>query len=264
MVVEGGPLSAEDTDTTAPAIELLRKLGFGPEQQEWPSSHFGPVLPDVLHQLKRAHQILTSRDFVILDDPLNPLGDGKSWVLKCEPPIQLPNGSDPGRFAQRCLQKEGIKVAARPVLDGETLLIPLWDSGTDSAVVADDFEAVGNKQTASSTFAYSDKEQLAERMDTWNRELLRISRAARAKRHYDEEIARTVFPDFTLWKEIDESKLTTIRRDNLFGQAYQTFGNWEGRFELIGELTGMSFGAAYDVYKKRPSRPKRKKRSRKK
>jgi hypothetical protein len=133
MVVECGPLSAEDTDTSAPAIELLRKLGFGKERQEWPSTFFGPVLPEVLKKLKGAHQILTSRGFVFIDDPLNPLGDGRSWVLKCEPPDKLPNNSDPARLAGECLQAEGIKVAKRPVLDGDTLLIPLWDSGEDSA-----------------------------------------------------------------------------------------------------------------------------------
>jgi len=129
MVVECGPLSAEETDTTAPAIELLRKLGFCDEQQQWPSSLFGPVLPEVLQQLKRAHQILTAKGFVFVGDPLNPVGDGRSWVLRLEPTNKLPKGADFADLADRYLQSEGIKVAAKPIQDGRTLLVALWDSG---------------------------------------------------------------------------------------------------------------------------------------
>jgi hypothetical protein len=136
-------------------------------------------------------------------------------------------------------------------------LIPLGDSWKDSAVLADDFEPVGDKRTAQSSFGYSDNERLGERMGEWNQELRSIARAAQAKRQYNEEIARKAFQHFTLWKAIDDSSLTTLRRGELFGQACQNFGSREGRFQLIGELTGMSLHTAYDIYKRRPSRKKR-------
>jgi hypothetical protein len=260
MVVECGPLSARETDTTAPAIELLRKLGFYKEEQKWPSSSFGPVLPYVLAQLKRAHQILSTRGFVFVGDPLNPLGDGKSWILKCEPPIDLPNESDPTRLAHRCLQNEGISVATRPVLDGDTLLIPLWDSGNESATKVDRTNS-SPRRLHPNKVNQRDNERLGERMGEWDRELRRIAKAARAKRQYNEEDARIAFPDFTLWKAIDDSNVTMLRRRELFGPACQTVGSRDGRFELIGELTAMSPYTAYDIYKLRPSR---KRRSRKK
>jgi hypothetical protein len=105
--------------------------------------------------------------------------------------------------------------------------------------------------------SYSDRERLGERMGEWDRELRRIAKAARAKRQYHEANARVAFPDFTLWKAIDDSNLTPIRRCELFGQACQNVGRQDGRFELIGELTGMSPFTAYDIYKQRPSRKKR-------
>src|SRR5271170_3962109 len=84
---------SDDLGDPTPAIELLQKLGFG-DTEEWPSSSFGPVFPEVLAQLKRAYQILTTRGFRIVDDPLNPLGDGRSWLLRCEPTDKLPNNAD--------------------------------------------------------------------------------------------------------------------------------------------------------------------------
>ena len=130
MVVECGPLSADYTDTTGSAIELLRKVGvLEPEEQEWPSSSFGPVLPDVLERLKQARSILTAGGFLVVDDPLNPLGDGKGWVLRCEPTHKLSASADLADVVDHCLQAEGVKVAARPVRDGRAVLVALWDSG---------------------------------------------------------------------------------------------------------------------------------------
>ncbi len=108
-----------------------------------------------------------------------------------------------------------------------------------------------------SPVSYSDNERLGERMGEWDKELRRISTAARAKRQYNEESARMAFPDFTLWKALDDSNLTALRRCELFGQRCQNVGSQDGRFQLIGELTGISPFTAYDIYKRRPSRKKR-------
>ncbi|MGB9256166.1 MAG: hypothetical protein WCC25_15110, partial [Candidatus Korobacteraceae bacterium] len=110
-------------------IRLLQTLGFSAEGREWPSSFFGPVLPDVLTDLKRAHQILTTMGFRIVDDPVNPLGDGRGWVLICELTDKLPDNIEPADLADQYLASKGIKVAARPVWDNGTLLVSLWGSG---------------------------------------------------------------------------------------------------------------------------------------
>jgi hypothetical protein len=129
IVVESGPLSAEDTDTTGAAVEMLQKLGLGVEEPEWPTPPFGPVLPSVLKQLKRARQGLVTKGFLVISDPVNPSGDGKSWVLRFEPTDKLPKDADFAELADLCLQSEGLAVAAKPVQDGRTFLVALWDSG---------------------------------------------------------------------------------------------------------------------------------------
>ena len=134
IIVDSGPLSAEDTDTTSAAVGLLQKLGFIERTPEWPSHGFGPVLPNVLEELKRAYRILTTTGFEVIGDPLNPLGDGRSWVLRCEPTRSLPDNCDIADLAYRCLLAEGIKVAVKPVWDKNTLLVALWESaGADTS-----------------------------------------------------------------------------------------------------------------------------------
>ena len=107
-------------------MQLLEKLGFIGEtpEPEWP-----PVLPSVLEELKRARRTLTETGFKVIGDPLNPLGDGRSWVLRCKPTPDLPNNADLASLADRCLLSEGFKVAVKPVWDRGTLLVALWDSG---------------------------------------------------------------------------------------------------------------------------------------
>lgn len=142
IVAECEPLSSEATGTTGAAVEILQRLGFGAEGQGWPSPAFGPALPGVMGELKRAHRILTARGFLVVGDPLNPLGDGRSWVLRFEPTNKLPNDADPADLAHQYLESEGVKVATRPVQDDQTLLVALWDSGQVDATPAK------NKRTA--------------------------------------------------------------------------------------------------------------------
>lgn len=104
---------------------------------------------------------------------------------------------------------------------------------------------------------YSDVERLAEQMGEWDRELKRVARVAQAKRQYREEDARKDFPDLTLWKAVDNSNLSKVRRREFFKNPCQTFGSKDGRFDLIGELTGRAASSAYDIYKQRPNRKKR-------
>jgi hypothetical protein len=110
-------------------VGLLQKLGFIERTPEWPSRDFGPVLPNVLEELKRAYRILTTAGFEVIGDPLNPLGDGRSWVIRCEPTRNLPDNSNIANLAEQCLLEAGIKVAVKPVWDKNTLLVALWESG---------------------------------------------------------------------------------------------------------------------------------------
>ena len=97
-------------------------------EKPWPSRGWGIVTNDVLDLLRRARAALVAKGFLVDSDPVNDLGDGKSWCLVCEPTRNLPVGADPLEVAARC-QAEVVKGALSPVWDGNTILVPLWDSG---------------------------------------------------------------------------------------------------------------------------------------
>jgi hypothetical protein len=114
-----------------------------------------------------------------------------------------------------------------------------------------------SEQTSSPSPSHDDSERLAEQMAEWNRDLVRISRAAQAKRQYQEKDARKDFPELTLWKALDDSNINPLRRREFFANPWQNFGTQVRRFDLIGQLTGRASSTAYDIYKRRPSRRKR-------
>jgi hypothetical protein len=122
-----------------PAIEMLKKIdrvqtaaeihpSFAFADKPWPSLGWGFVTSKVLEYLQRSRAIFMAKGFKVDSDPVNPLGDGKSWVLIMEPTRNLPFGVDPLEIARQC-QSECVRGAAMPVWDGETILVPLWDSG---------------------------------------------------------------------------------------------------------------------------------------
>jgi hypothetical protein len=84
----------------------------------WPSSSFpNPGWPDVVQNFMCAHQILTTNGFLIVADPENVTGDGKSWVLECKPTAKLPKDADPADLARQCLESEGVKADGVVQLD---------------------------------------------------------------------------------------------------------------------------------------------------
>jgi hypothetical protein len=84
----------------------------------WPSSSFpSPGWPDVVQAFKCAHRILTTNGFLIVADPENVTGDGKSWVLECKPTAKLPTDVDPADLARQCLELKGVKADAVVQLD---------------------------------------------------------------------------------------------------------------------------------------------------
>ena len=117
-VVECSPLSAEDTDTTGPAIRLLQKLGFS---AEWPPPSC-PITADLREKLERARRVVQARGVLVDGEPLNPLADGRSWVMPCKLPDDLSKREDAPDQVRRWLESEGVKVAARPVWQNGKLL----------------------------------------------------------------------------------------------------------------------------------------------
>jgi hypothetical protein len=84
----------------------------------WPSSSFpSPGWPVVVQKFRDAHRILTTKGFLIVADPENALGDGKSWVLQCKPTARLPKGADPADLATQCLESEGVETDSVVQLD---------------------------------------------------------------------------------------------------------------------------------------------------
>jgi hypothetical protein len=90
----------------------------------WPSRSFGQVFPGVLEQLKRGHRMLTQRGFLIVADPLNDLGDGKTWVLECECTDKLAKDADPVDLARQCLESDDMATDGVS-LKGRTLYVAL-------------------------------------------------------------------------------------------------------------------------------------------
>jgi hypothetical protein len=118
---------ADDLGDPTAASELLAKCSALPIQ--WPSTSFGPVEHEVLVRLLRARAILTSKGFFISEDPVNPWGDGRRWMLKCGTTDGLTRIGDPADLADSYLMSEGISVGERPAWVGLWLMVGLWDSG---------------------------------------------------------------------------------------------------------------------------------------
>jgi hypothetical protein len=75
----------------------------------WPSSSFpSPGWPEVVQQYKRAHRILTTAGFLVVADPRNDCGDGRTWVLRCKPTDKLPKDADPTNLSRQCLESDGM------------------------------------------------------------------------------------------------------------------------------------------------------------
>ena len=95
---------------------------------------------------------------------------------------------------------------------------------------------------------------LAIKFDRWNKELEHIATLAQGKRQFSEDQARKELPILDIWNAIDESRVTELRRREVFKHAAINFGDQERRFDFIGELTGRAGATAYDIYKNRPGR----------
>jgi hypothetical protein len=75
----------------------------------WPSSSFpSSGWPEVAQQYKRAHRILTAAGFLVVADPRNDCGDGRTWVLRCKPTDKLLKDADPTNLSRQCLESDGM------------------------------------------------------------------------------------------------------------------------------------------------------------
>jgi len=146
ICLDCGPLEADDTEPWRPAIDALKKIHRVPRAADlhpslafadkpWPSLTFGMVFDAVLELLRRSRSVFTAKGFKVDADPVNPLGDGKSWALVIEPQDNLPKGADPLELARQC-QLECAQGTAEPMWNGQTILVPLWDSECEDAILS--------------------------------------------------------------------------------------------------------------------------------
>jgi hypothetical protein len=139
--VECGPILAEDPEPWRPSVERLKQrfrvssagdlhpgLSFADKGRSWPSTGWGVVTPDVLEKLQRAREFLIAAGFLVDADPLNDLGDGKSWTLICELTDNTPKVSDLSDLVDQTLRSAGLPVATKPFWDKGKLLVDVWDA----------------------------------------------------------------------------------------------------------------------------------------
>jgi hypothetical protein len=135
-------MDAEESNTApaSPAQQESKPAETAPTQLEeaspakasellfawWPSSSFpSPGWLDVEQRFKCAHRVLTTNGFVIVADPENVTGDGKSWVLECKLTAKLPKDAELADLARQCLESEGVKVDGVVQFDDRTLHVAL-------------------------------------------------------------------------------------------------------------------------------------------
>jgi hypothetical protein len=131
----------------------------------WPSSSFpSPGWPEVVQQYKRAHRILTTAGFLVVADPRNDCGDGRTWVLRCKPTDKLPKDADPTNLSRQCLESDGM------TLDGV-----LWQGEMLSVVLSPPAKPVDQLQLRPASPELEQERLRGERL----REIYGIDIAAR-------------------------------------------------------------------------------------
>jgi len=133
------------------AAELHPSLAFVDATKSWPSPSFGVVSDEVLQYLRQTRADLISKGFAVGDDPVNPLGDGKSWALKCEP-IRIPVSTDLLEIARQ-YQQECVPGAPSAFLEGKVVVIPLWPAaGVIDTGIPESGDAISARAAARQKF----------------------------------------------------------------------------------------------------------------
>jgi len=112
VYLDCGPLDADEAEPWRPTIDTLKKIYQVPSAADlhpslafadnpWPSPSFGTVFPGVLEQLRKVRGFLIVKGFNVDADPVNPLGDGKSWALVVER-THSSTGADPLELVRQC------------------------------------------------------------------------------------------------------------------------------------------------------------------
>jgi len=79
-------------------------------------------------------------------------------------------------------------------------------------------------------------------------ELLRLKMCSRGRRKTEEEL-RTAFPEFKLWREIDESgSLPALKRSRFFQARLDSYGQKQ-LMDFIGNIIAHEGGTAYTIWK---------------
>jgi predicted DNA-binding transcriptional regulator AlpA len=144
-------------------VDELEQLGF---DAAWPPVLF-PLRTDVRELLGRARMLLEGHGFEVANVPdglMNPLGDGKTWVIKCRPTAKISPNQDAAELVWRCLESQGVKVAARPTWDNGFILIPLCEISRQNKATSDiQPPRICDSRTAKRETL--DEEDLAERVN---------------------------------------------------------------------------------------------------
>jgi hypothetical protein len=93
----------------------------------------------------------------------------------------------------------------------------------------------------------SSKVAQGEKASQYNEELIRIGKVCRGRRNCSETQLRTEFPNFAIWNALDNSRVSSNKRESFF--VNPEAGTQDSRFDLIGEILGVAGATAYDWFK---------------
>jgi len=248
VYLDCGPLDADEAEPWRPTIDTLKKIYQVPSAADlhpslafadnpWPSPSFGTVFPGVLEQLRKVRGFLIVKGFNVDADPVNPLGDGKSWALVVER-THSSTGADPLELVRQC-QAQIVSSAAEPVRDGQTILVPLWQLNVNGTAMEEQPQPLSSSEPSGV--------ERGKKASQYDAELRRLGHSCKGKRRCDETQLRQEFPAFTIWKAIDDSRVSAIKREEFFSDPAARM--LQDRFDLIGGILGVSGARAYDYLK---------------
>lgn len=88
----------------------------------WNKKH---LAPEVYKLLKRTYRVLKTNGYRVKPDLLNPLGDGRSWVVIFERTGKIPRDADPVDLVRRLLEANGVEFDGVRKLENGTFGVAL-------------------------------------------------------------------------------------------------------------------------------------------
>jgi Cro/C1-type HTH DNA-binding domain len=136
-----------------------------------------PELQETFADLfKRAHRLLTINGFLVVADPYNECGDGRTWRLTGKPTSLLQKSVVPVDFARQCLESQHVRVQAVEQTDGvlhvylyppatmEDCLREGWQRAKESVVPTEITSSAGQPPTDLSAAALKKQRSSVDRL----------------------------------------------------------------------------------------------------